>query len=149
MSESGRVLYEGRAHGRGGHICVTARWCVVNGSRYPIGELDLIGVSRGRRDALHARKVIGLATVTGMLVLMIVAIGSGWTRQMWTALAVAAAGTVAITFMPSAVGAALRRPYEIWARYRGAEILLFATEDPEQHGQVARALVRAREALGQ
>jgi hypothetical protein len=148
MVDPERVLYEGRGQGEGGHICVTARWCVVDGSRYPIAELDLLGVTRGRRDALHASKVIGVAVIAGALVLMVIAIGSGWTRQMWAALVVATVGTIAITFMPAALGKVLRRPYEIWASYRGADVRLFVTEDAEQYGQVARALVRAREAVG-
>jgi hypothetical protein len=143
-----RVLYDGRGAPAGGHICVTATWCTVNGSRYPIFELDLLGVTRGRRDLRHGRKIVSTAVVAALLIATVVAIGSGWTRQIWAALAVATAGTVAITLLPSTVGAALRRPYEIWALYRGTEVLLFVTEDREQYGQVARALVRARELHG-
>lgn len=145
-ADPGRVLYEGRSAGGGGHICVTASWCVVDGSsRYPIGELDLLGVSRGDRGALHARKMVWISAVAVALLLVGVAISQGWTRHLGPAVAVAAIGTVALTIMPAALGRVFRRPYEIWAEYRGAEVRLFATEDREQYGQVARALVRARE----
>lgn len=147
--EPGRVLYQGRAVAGREEICVTETWCVVNGSRYPIEELNLLGVTRGTRDALHARKIVWVVAVAVALLLVIVAIRSGWTRQAWPAVAVAVVGTAAITAIPAALGRVLRRPYEIWAEFHGAEVRLFATEDREQYGQVARALVRARESHGQ
>jgi uncharacterized protein DUF6232 len=143
-----RVLYEGRSGSGGARIWVTERWCVVDGGRYRIAELDLLGVTRGRRDLLHGRKVLGLGLVLTALAVVLLAIGSGWTREIRAALVVTAIGTAAVTAVPSILARVLRRPYEIWARYRGGEVLLFATEDAEQYGQVARALVRARELHG-
>ena len=146
--DPGRVLYEGRSRRPGSQIRVTDTWCVVDGSRYPIAELDLLGVTRGSRELPGVGQIAGLAALVAALLGLIVAVGSGWTRSLWPAVAVATMGTVAITFVPAAVGAVLRRPYEIWARYRGSEVRLFVTEDAEQHGQVARALLRAREQHG-
>lgn len=143
-TDPGRVLYEGRS-AAGGHICVTAAWCLVNGAQYDMAELDLVGVARGSRGALRIRKVVGIAAVAVALLAVAVAIGAGWTRRVWPAAAVAAVGTVAITVLPSALDRLLRRPYEIWADYHGTGVRLFVTEDREQYGQVARALVRARE----
>jgi hypothetical protein len=143
-TDPGRVFYEGRS-AAGGHICVTSAWCLVEGADYAIGELDLVGVARGHRDVLHTRKVVGFVAVAGVLLLVAVAIALGWTRQIWPAVIVAVIGTVALTVLPSVLDRMLRRPYEIWAEYRGAGVRLFVTEDREQYGQVARALVRARE----
>lgn len=147
--DSERVLYEGRSATTDGHICVTARWCEVDGSRYAIDELVLLGVTRGNRRTPPAPRMVGLIAVAGAVVFTIVAIGSGWTTRLWPAVAAAVVGTAAITVLPAVLTTALRRPYEIWAEYRGAEVRLFVTADPEQYGQVARALVRAREAQGQ
>lgn len=146
--DPGRVLYEGRSRPAGRLITVTEAWCEVDGSRYPIAELDVLGVTRGNRLAPGARRVAALAVLGVTLLLMAMAIGSGWTRTLWPAVTIALVGTVAVAVMPSALGAVLRRPYEIWGSYRGAEVRLFVTDDAEQHGQVARALVRAREVHG-
>jgi hypothetical protein len=140
-----RVLYEGRSARSGTWISISTRWCVVDDRRYPVAELTLLGAARGERDLLRARNAAGLVLVVIVLVLTVVAIRSGRTREIWTALAVTAAATVAITFLPAALNRFLRRTFQIWALYRGAPILLFDTADAEQYGQVSRALVRARE----
>jgi hypothetical protein len=140
-----RILYEGRS-ARTRHICVTPTWCVVDGNRYRVSDMDLLGVSRGRRDMARPGKVARTVLLVGGLVAMPVAIAGGWTRDVWVAVAVALVGTAALTALPTVLGRVLRRPYEIWAEYHGAPVLLFSTDDAEQYGQVARALVRAREA---
>jgi hypothetical protein len=144
----GRVLFEGRSPRTGAHIRVTTRTCEVNGFSFPMSELDVLGASRGRRDVLRAGKVAGLVVMVAAVVLFVVAVRRGWTSQVWIAVVAAAAGTVVITAMPAVFGWVFRRPYEIWAEFRGSQVLLFATEDAEQYGQVARALVRARELGG-
>jgi hypothetical protein len=140
-----RVLYEGRSARSGTWIRVTTRWCVVDDHQYPVAELTLVGAARGERDPLRARNAVGLVLVVIVLVLTVIAIRSGRTREIWTALAVTAAATAAVTFLPAALGRFLRRTFQIWALYRGAPVLLFDTADQEQYGQVARALIRARE----
>jgi hypothetical protein len=140
-----RVLYEGRSAASGRWIQVTTRWCQVDYERYPVAELTLVGAARGRRDPLHARKAAGLLAVVVVLVLAIIAIRSGRTEHIWTAVGVTVAATAAITALPAALGRFLSRPFQIWAIYRGAQVLLFDTADQEQYGQVARALIRARE----
>jgi hypothetical protein len=140
-----RVLYEGRSARSGTWICVTTRWCMVDRDRYPVAELTLVGAARGERDLLRLRKAAGLAVVVIVLVVAFVAIRSGRTREIWTALGVTVAATTALTVLPAALGRFLRRTYQIWAHYRGAQVLLFDTADQEQYGQVARALIRARE----
>ena len=145
QADYGRVLYEGRSQRSGVMICVTTRWCIVNGIRYPMEELYQVGLSRGRRDLLDRRTSTWLAAVVFTLVAVVAAIGSGWTRKISIALAVTAVATLAITVLPSALSSFLRRPFQIWAEYQGAPVLLFDTHDAEQYGQVARALVRARE----
>jgi len=72
---------------------------------------------------------------------------AGWTAELGAALAVAVVGIAAVTFLLSALAGVLRRPYEIWAEYRGRPVCLLATFDSEQFGQVSRALLRARESL--
>jgi hypothetical protein len=144
MADPGRVLYDGRS-AEGGHIRVTSQWCLVDDAGYPIVELRAVGVARGSRDVLDRRRIGVVGAVGGALVLVAAAIALGWTRQVWPAVAVALIGTVALTMLPAALDTVLRRPYEIWAEYRGAEVRLFVTEDREQHGKVARALVRALE----
>jgi hypothetical protein len=148
QADGGRVLYEGHSTPAGAHIRVSDRWCVVDGRHYPIGELGLVGVTRGHRDMLRGRKIVGLVAVVAALVLVVLSIRSGWTREIRAAVVVALVGTAALTAVPSILGRVLRRPYEIWARYRGTDVLLFVTEDAEQYGQVARALIRARELYG-
>lgn len=143
--DPGRVLYDGWSRRSRMRICVTTRWCVVNGSRYPVTELDLVGLSRGARGPAHLGPTVGLAVVGLTLFVVLLAIVRGWTRELWAALAVAVVATVAVTALPSALGRVLRRPFQIWAEHAGAPVLLFETHDPEQHGQVARALIRARE----
>jgi hypothetical protein len=139
-----RVLYEGRSAMSGRWICVTTRWCRVDGARYPVAELTLVGHARGRRP-VRPGKALALVVVLVALVLSVVAIRSGRTREIWYALAVTAAATAALTALPGALGRFLRRPIQIWALYRGSHVLLFDTDDQEQYGQVARALIRARE----
>jgi hypothetical protein len=140
-----RLLYEGRSARSGSRILVTTRWCTVDGERYPVAELTLVGAARGDRDLLRARKAGGLVVVVIVLILAVIAIRSGRTRDIWTALAVSAAATTAVTFLPAALGRFLRRTFQIWALYRGTPVLILDTADQEQYGQVARALIRARE----
>ena len=143
-----RLLYQGTSGPAGDEIRVTTRWCVVNGTRYPISELKQLSAGRGRRDLGRGGRIAGLAALTIVLVLVCVAIGTGWTRQLWIALGTAIVVTVAVSVLPAVLGATLRRPYQIWARYGDAPLLLFVTEDHEQYGQVSRALIRARELTG-
>jgi hypothetical protein len=145
MQADGRVLYEGWSARPGRRICVTTKWCFASGSRYPVAELDLLGTSRGPRDVLHVRRAAGLVVVLALLVVVSVAICGGWTRGIWIALGVTIVATAAVTALPSMIGRFLHRPFQIWAQYRGTPVLLFETEDREQYGQVARALIRARE----
>lgn len=147
-----RVLYEGRSARSGGWIRVTTHWCMVGVppyagavAQYPVAELNLVGAARGGRDVFRPRRALTLAVVVVALVVAVVAIGSGRTREVWAAVAVSAAATVAITALPSVLGRFLRRSFQIWALYRGTQVLLFDTDDEEQYGQVARALIRARE----
>jgi hypothetical protein len=144
-ADEGRVLYEGWSAQPGLRICVTTRWCFASGGRYLVAELDLLGASRGPRDVLHVRRVAGLLAVVAALVLVLIAICGGWTRGIGIALVATFVATAAITALPSVIGRFLHRPFQIWARYRGTPVLLFETEDREQYGQVARALIRARE----
>lgn len=139
-----RVLYEGRSAMSGRRICVTTHWCRVDGARYPVAELTLVGTARGRRP-VRPGKALTLVVVVIALILSVIAIQSGQTRQIWFALAVTAAATAAITALPGALGRFLHRPFQIWALHRGTQVLLFDTDDQEQYGQVARALIRARE----
>jgi hypothetical protein len=145
QADHGRVLYEGHSERTGSQILVTTQWCVASGVSYPISELGLLGTSRGRRDVLRAGKLAGLLALAAAVLLFVLAVRRGWTSQVWIAAAVTAVATVVVTAMPAVLGWIFRRPYEIWAHYRGSPVLLFATEDSEQYGQVARALVRARE----
>lgn len=140
-----RVLYRSGL-GAASDILITTGHLTFNGVRYRLDELSGFGTVRGRRPMGRRRtRVTGLVAVVAALVVVFVAIGTGWTRQLWLALAAAIIVTVAVSFLPAVLGAALRRPYELWARYREAPLLLFVTEDAEQYGQVIRAVVRARE----
>lgn len=139
-----RVLYEGVSLRAGVRICVTSLWCMVNDAQYPIAELRQLGVVRGRRDPLHLPGLVHLGLVGGVLVLLVVAIANGWTANLWGAVTAAVAGTAALTVLPTALVAVLRRPYEIWADYHGTQVFLFGTFNREQFGQVSRALVRAQ-----
>jgi hypothetical protein len=39
----------------------------------------------------------------------------------------------------------VRRPYELWAEYRGLTVRVLAYHDPERFHQICRALARAQE----
>ena len=142
-----RMLYQGLGVGTGVHVQVTTRSCVVNHIVYPMADLTHIGVARSglRRPSVPA--TAGLLLALLILILATVAVVARWTIRLSIAVVVAVAATAAVTALPAAAAAVLRRPYQIWAQHHGAPVLLFATLDRQQHGQVARALLRAREHL--
>lgn len=146
QDDEDRMLFEGAGVRSGVRISVSTNWCVVNGSRYPVAELADLGLSRGPRSLSNAPGLVGLTVVAFVLVLIVLAIAQGWTRTLLGAGVAAVAGTVAVTALPAVLVRTLRRPYEIWARYRGTPVFLFGTYDREQFGQVSRALIRAHEA---
>jgi len=118
-------------------ITVTDEWVTVGARRFRVPELRDLVVTRQRPTPVLAT-AIGAAVV--FLVAFLIGLGSG---PVWTVLVVLAAGGLAI-----GIWWAVRRPtrYEVWAGYRGLEIVLFSSTDRAQLGRVTRALQRALDA---
>ncbi|GIG93180.1 hypothetical protein Pen02_81160 [Plantactinospora endophytica] len=111
---------------------------VVEGRRFPVAELSHLQTARGPHESLWA-------TVMALAVALAFAATLTW-RGLGGIVGAGLGG--AATFV--ALGAVLmrrRRPrtYELWGMYRCRTVLLFVTADERRFGQVARALIRARE----
>ncbi|WP_319463246.1 DUF6232 family protein [Micromonospora sp. RTP1Z1] len=125
-------------------IVVTGERFTVGRNSWPVAELTQLRTSRGPHDRLALRAfVVTAAMIGGVGVLL----GFTGGLQRLTAGAYLTLGAVGLLPLALAlVGDRWRPPaYELWGRYRGAEVLLFSSDDERQFGQVARALLRARE----
>ncbi|HWG97915.1 MAG TPA: DUF6232 family protein [Pilimelia sp.] len=125
-------------------IIVTDRWFVVAGYRYPVTELTNLRMGRGSRHPLAVR-----ASVVSTIVLLGIGSALGLTGDptdlpAGSYLAIFSAALA--PFLLVSVGERLRpRPYELWADYFGITVRLFLSDSEQQFGQVARALLRAKE----
>jgi hypothetical protein len=118
-------------------VTVTDQWFTVGRQRFPVTELQNVVVTRQRTTPVLATAI---AASVVFLVAFLVGLGSG---RVWTLFVVVAAGGLAI-----GIWWAVRRPtrYEVWASYRGMEVVLFSSADSTQLSRVTRALKRALEA---
>ncbi|MFE9691334.1 DUF6232 family protein [Micromonospora sp. NPDC005806] len=127
-------------------IVVTAERFTVGRASWPVAELTQVWTTRGPHDRLALRAVgVTAALIGGVGVLL----GFTGGLQRLTAAAYLALGTVGLLpVLLVVLGDRWRPPaYELWGRYRGAQVLLFTTDDERQFGQVTRALQRAREGV--
>lgn len=129
-----------RTYYQAASVRVTDRWLTVGDDRYAIAELHDLRTARGPRDRL----VLGAIVVAGS-VAVLGAVGMPYLHTMlaWAGVALFA------TLMACLAATTVRirnRHYELWAAYRGADVLLLRTSDERAYGAITRALIRAREA---
>lgn len=126
-------------------IRVTTESFTVAGRGFALGELTELRTARAPRDPLAFRVVATCAAIWCAVGLYIGYEDSTHRHGVLTYLVLGGSATV-----PALVALALGRlrppDYELWARYRGRQTLLFRTDQERQFGQVTRALLRAREA---
>ncbi|GAA5194794.1 hypothetical protein GCM10023322_60040 [Rugosimonospora acidiphila] len=121
-------------------ILVTSRQILVGPYRYQVCQLADLMRARG---STHPGALVGLVIAAAEVPLVALLIGLVNAPAAWLFAPPA-------LLIPCLVGlVCLRRwpaPYELLARYRGGEVILFATRDQLEFGQVARAVRRAVEA---
>ncbi|WP_091078259.1 DUF6232 family protein [Micromonospora nigra] len=125
-------------------IVVTTEQFSVGGGTWRVADLTHLHTTRGPHDRVAVRAtVVSAAVVAGVGVLL----GFSGGLQRLTAGAYLLLGAVFLLPVLLAVAGDRWRPppHELWGRCRGAEILLFSSDDERQFGQVSRAVRRARE----
>ena len=132
--------YDGRTYYQRAGVCVTGRYLIAAGRRYHVGDLHGLWTTRSPRDPI----AVGATIVAAVLTLAVV-IGwpnngrvSGWATVV-AVLVVAIGAAVAISKVRC-------RHYELWTKYRGADVRLLDLTSGEVFWQICRALIRARAA---
>ncbi|MFR9775156.1 DUF6232 family protein [Micromonospora sp. MS34] len=127
-------------------IVVTAERFTVGRSSWPVAELAQVWTTRGPHDRLALRAVGVSAALIGAVGVLLGFTGG---LQRLTASAYLMLGAVGLLpLLLVLIGDRWRPPaYELWGLHRGAEVLLFTSDDERQFGQVTRALQRAREGV--
>ena len=126
-------------------IIVTADRFTVGRNSWPVADLTHLRTTRGPHDRLAVRAVVVTAAMIGGVGVLLGFTGG---LQRLTAGAYLILGAVVLLPVLLACWSATaggHPPHELWGRYRGAEVLLFSSDDERQFGQVTRALQRARE----
>jgi hypothetical protein len=125
-------------------IVVTAERFTVGRTSWSVAELTQVWTTRGPHDRLALRAVGVSAALIGAVGVLLGFTGG---LQRLTAAAYLTLGVVGLLpLLLALVGDRWRPPaYELWGRYRGADVLLFSSDNERQFGQVTRALQRARE----
>lgn len=125
-------------------IVVTGERFTVGRNSWPVVELTHLRTSRGPHDRLAVRAVVVTAAMIGGVGVLLGFTGGLQRLTAGAYLTLGAVGLLPLTLV--LVGDRWRPPaYELWGRHRGAEVLLFSSDDERQFGQVTRALQRARE----
>ncbi|PZF88982.1 DUF6232 family protein [Micromonospora deserti] len=125
-------------------ILVTVDRFTVGRASWQVAELTHLHTTRGPHDRVAVRAV----AVTGLMIGGVgLLLGFTGGLQRLTAGAYLTLGAVfLLPVLLAVVGDRWRPPgYELWGVCRGAEVLLFSSDDERQFGQVTRALRRARE----
>ncbi|MFU8873489.1 DUF6232 family protein [Micromonospora sp. SL4-19] len=127
-------------------IVVTGERFTVGRNSWRVAELTQLWATRGPHDRLAVRAVVVTAALIGAVGVLLGFTGG---LQRLTASAYLILGVVGLLpLLLALIGDRWRPPaYELWGRYRGAEVLLFSSDDERQFGQVKRALQRAREGI--
>ncbi len=127
-------------------IVVTADRFTVGRTSWPVAELTHLWTTRGPHDRLALRAVGVSAALIGAVGVLLGFTGG---LQRLTAPAYLTLGAVGLLpVLLVLIGDRCRPPaHELWGRYRGAEVLLFSSDDERQFSQVTRALQRAREGV--
>lgn len=127
-------------------IVVTAERFTVGSTSWPVAELTQLWTTRGPHDRLAIRAVAVTGAVIGGVGVLLGFTGGLERLTAGAYLALGAVGLLPVLLV--LVGDRWRPPaYELWGRHRGAEVLLFSSDDERQFGQVSRALRRAREGV--
>jgi hypothetical protein len=123
-----------------GGIVVTDRYLVADQYRYDLAELGDLRQARGSR---HPGVMVAMVTAVAEAAFVGPIIGLTHTPVSWLAALIALA-------IPCVVGiyCARRWPahFELLADFRGRQIVVFATGNEREFGQVSRAVRRAVEA---
>ena len=126
-----------RVYYRYGTILVTNRHVQVGPNRYDVADLDWLMQARG---SMHPGALVGGITSVVEAVLLVPLLTVFREPLLWPLAVVA-------LLVPVAVGFACTRrwpaPYQLLARYHGQQILLYATRDQREFGQVSRSIMRA------
>jgi Family of unknown function (DUF6232) len=119
---------------------ITSRYFTTPSGRYLIRDLKRF--ARSQREAESGLKV-GLITAAVELVIVLPALTI---VEPSVAFALIVPALVIPFLVAFAYGKRHPAEFELLALYRGYQVILFATSDQQQFGQVARALLRAAEA---
>jgi hypothetical protein len=127
-------------------VLVTREVFEAGGRRYRVADLRRLRTARGRQNPVAVRAAVLAGAV-------LAAVGVGFTvgrdpvgpsRDTYLILAVSALLPLVAWLVARRQA---RRAQQLWGEYLGGTVLLFATVDEREFGQVTRALQRAREAV--
>jgi hypothetical protein len=120
---------------------VTSRFFIAGETRYRVGELTSVTRSQG---SVHPGVKVGLAIVLAELIIMVPVL---MMSQSFAGVAVMVPALAIPAFVSYFCAWRWPPALELAATYRGRAVILFATADEQEFGQVARALLRAIESL--
>ena len=138
VTRGAAILYS--RHG----ITITVDHLVVADRRYPVAQLTDLRTTDSASDGVGLRVVQVAMLVLAGLTAGLAASGAagGHTAALIFGAVVAAVAAVPLGF---AVARRRRHGHQLWGRHRGVDLLLYATADAREFGQVTRAVRRARE----
>jgi len=137
-------------------VLVTSARVRMGGHEYRLGDFGQVWHRQGRRSwrAVAGRGALGVAMIVpilvgilGVLVALVIDASAGTTIALagggiLIGLAAAPLADVLLEFVDRSYDKGSRRR-EIWARVRGADVLLLDTDNAQRFGQIYRALQRA------
>jgi hypothetical protein len=121
---------------RDGATCVTDTWLVVSGRRYAIAHLRRPRTVR----SLGGPTVKGAALTSGVVAVGILLVARHLSTVGWIGAGVALA--VPVVVLAGGLARA-RRPYELWAEYRGLTVQLLCEPDAGRYAKICQALTLA------
>ena len=137
-------------------VLVTSARVRMGGHEYRLGDFTQVWHRQGRRSwrAVAGRGALGVAMIVpvlvgilGVLVALVIDASAATTIALagggvLIGLAAAPLADVLLEFVDRSYDRGSRRR-EIWARVRGADVLLLDTDNAQRFGQIYRALQRA------
>ena len=137
-------------------VLVTSSGIRTGGRDYRLADLAELWHRQGRRSwsAVAGRSALGIAMIiplvvgaTGVLVALVIDASTATTVALagggvLVGLAAAPLSDILLEFVDRSYDKGSRRR-EIWARIRGADVLLLDTDNAQRFGQIYRALQRA------
>lgn len=142
-------------------VQITSRAIQVDRRMYPLGELATVYYQDGGRE-LAGWRILGsrvalalvpLALVVAAIALVVLTIrmDAGWVMKLLLFLLAGMLALATFPLLDLTLGGIERtydrgtRVHEIWARWRGTEVMLVRTADRTRFGRIYRALQRAIE----